>query len=149
MDTAWQRLLITCQGTNEVKVMDPHSGEVIKTIPVGTFPQEIAISRTTPYFFVTCMEDATSVPGMKGSVYAINYNTYESIRIEGDFYQPHGITVDDQNGKIYVVSTNANPNGPAPHHATSCNGRAGWYSLLDLNTFRQTDNKRYQLLVLP
>jgi YVTN family beta-propeller protein len=145
----FSRYFVTCQGTNQVKVLDAHKDSVIATIPVGSFPQEMAISRIRPYIFVTCMEDNSPNPGMKGSVYAINYNTLEVQRIDGDFYQPHGITVDDINGLLYVVSTNASADGPAPHHATACNGRAGWYSIIKLSDFQPYNNKRYQVLVSP
>jgi YVTN family beta-propeller protein len=143
------RYMVTCQGNNSVVVMDAHADTIVATIPVGRYPQELAISATVPYVFVTCMEDATPVAGMKGSVYAINYNTWRTTPVYGDFYQPHGIAVDDRNGLLYVVSTNANPSGPAPHHATACSGRAGWYSIIDLNTLTPFNNKRYQLTVLP
>ena len=143
------RYFVTCQGTNEVVVMDAHADTVIKRIPVGTFPQEMALSTAEPYIFVTCMEDANPNPGMKGSVYAINYNNYETHPIYGDFYQPHAITVDDRNGQFYVVSTNANPSGPAPHHATACGGRAGWYSIYNTRTLQPFNGRRYQLSVMP
>ncbi len=143
------RYMVTCQGTNSVALMDARADTLIASIPVGRYPQELAISSTMPYVFVTCMEDASPVTGAKGSVYAINYNTLQTTAIYGDFYQPHGITVDDRNGIMYVVSTNANPSGPAPHHATACSGRSGWYSLISLNTFAAYNNKRYQLTVLP
>jgi DNA-binding beta-propeller fold protein YncE len=126
-----------------------NTGKVLATIPVGTFPQEMAISKATSKLFVTCMEDATSVPGMKGSVYAIDYNTYETTKIEGDFYQPHGIAVDDKHKAIYIVSTNSDPAGPPPHHATACNGRAGWYSVYDVYTLMPLSYARFQLSTLP
>ena len=145
------RYFLTCQGTNEIRVMDAHADALLKVIPVGSFPQEMAISTTKPYLFVTCLEDAgNSLSGRKGSVYVINYNTYEVVKvIYGDFYQPHGIAVDDRNGKIFVASTTANPGGPAPHHATACGGRAGWYSVYDLNTLDPVNSKRHQGAVRP
>ncbi len=149
MSPDFSRYFVTCQGSNEVRVMDAHKDTLIAAIPVGISPVEMALSSSRPYIFVTCQEDNSTRPGMKGSVYAINYNTLQSTRIDGDFYQPHGIAVDDRNGIIYVVSTNDNPDGPAPHHPTAFTGRAGWYSLLDLNTLQAYDNKRYQLLVSP
>ncbi|MBC7555041.1 MAG: hypothetical protein H7257_13820 [Taibaiella sp.] len=145
----YSRYFVSCQGSNEVKLMDAHADIVIATIPVGISPQEMALSTTKPYLFVTCTEDNTTVSGMKGSVYMINYNTLETRKIEGDFYQPHGIAVDDINGVVYIASTNANPAGPAPHHATACGGRAGWYSLYDLNTLQPLNRNRYQMLVMP
>jgi DNA-binding beta-propeller fold protein YncE len=147
----YSKYFLTCQGTNEIRVMDAHTDQILKAIPVGTFPQEMALSHSKPYLFVTCMEDeAGALPGRKGSVYVINYNTYEVVSvIHGDFYQPHGITVDDRSGKVLVASTNANPSGPAPHHATACGGRAGWYSIISLSTLLPVSDKRYQVAVMP
>jgi DNA-binding beta-propeller fold protein YncE len=142
------KYFVTCSNSNEVRVMDVLGDTLLKVIPVGIKPQEIAISRTRPFVFVTCTEDNTSLPGYRGSVYAINYNTYETTRIEGPFFQPHGITVDDTNGLIYVLSRNASPDGPAPHHSSSCAGRNGYYSVYDLNTFQRLP-KRYEVSVDP
>ncbi len=145
------KYFLTCEGTNEVRVMNAHTDEVMDAIPVGAVPQEIAMSYTKPLMFVTCMEDVDGVPaGRKGSVYVINYNTHVVEKVlKGDFYQPHGITVDDRYGKIYIASTNSNPDGPAPHHATACGGRAGWYSVYSLNTLEPLNSRRYQVTVMP
>lgn len=146
-----KRYFLSCQGTNEIRVMDAHADALLKVIPVGALPQEMAISTTKPYLFVTCMEDAANtLAGRKGSVYVIDYNTYDVVKvIYGDFYQPHGITVDDRNGKIFIASANANPDGPAPHHATACGGRAGWYSVYNLSTLQPVNNRRHQVAVMP
>ncbi len=152
MTPDYSKYFLTCEGTDEVRVIDAHTDAILAIIPVGNLPQEIAISRSKPYIFVTCMEDVNSatLPGRRGSVYVINYNTYEVVAVlNGDFYQPHGITVDDQNGTLLVASTNGNPDGPAPHHATACGGRAGWYSVYDINTLLPRSNKRYQVTVMP
>lgn len=145
------RYFLTCQGTSEVRVMDAHGDAVLKAIPVGAVPQEMAISPARHLLFVTCMEDAANPqPGRKGSVYAIDYNTYEVVKVlYGDFYQPHGIAVDEKDGKIFIASTNANPGGPAPHHATACGGRAGWYTVYSLNTLAPIGSKRHQVAVMP
>jgi DNA-binding beta-propeller fold protein YncE len=147
----YSKYFLTCQGTDEVRVMDAHTNAILAVIPVGNFPQEIAMSHTKPYIFVTCTEDAANpLTGRIGSVYVINYNTYEVVqKIYGDFYQPHGIAVDDRNNRVIIASTNANPGGPAPHHATACGGRAGWYSVYDLNTLLPLNTRRYQVTVMP
>jgi YVTN family beta-propeller protein len=151
MAPGYNKYFVTCQGTNEVRVMDAHTDAVLATIPTGTFPQEMAISLTKPYLFVSCMEDASNpLPGFKGSVYVINYNTHAVEKVlYGEFYQPHGIAVDDINGRVLIASTNSNPLGPAPHHATACGGRAGWYSIFDLNNLAPASTKRYQVAVMP
>lgn len=146
-----RKYFVTCEASNEVRVMDPYADTVIKAIPVGIFPQEMAISAVKPYLFVTCMEDNNPTPvNYKGTVYVINYNTLEIVqRIEGRFYQPHGITVDDPNGTFYIASRNANVSGPAPHHPSACEGRNGWYSIYDLNTLQPLNTRRYEVSVDP
>jgi len=142
------RYMVTCQETDEVRVMDAIADTLIKVIPVGIQPQELAISTTKPYVFVTCIQDNSSWPGYVGSVYVINYNTYEVTKVEGPMYQPHGIAVDDINGTFYVVSRNASESGPPPHHTSSCQGRNGYYHVYDLNTLQRLP-KRYEVSVDP
>ncbi len=151
MTPDYSKMFITCESTNEVRVMDAHTDAILDSIKTGAKPQEIAYSMTKPYVFITCTEDeANTRPGAKGSVYVINYNTHEVVKVlYGDFYQPHGIAVDDRYGKIYVASANILGDGPAPHHATACKGNAGWYSVYDLNTLEPVNNKRYQVTIAP
>lgn len=151
MAPGYDKYFVTCQGTNEVRVMDARTDRVLDSINVGTSPKEMALSTSQPYLFVTCQEDdANPLPGHKGSVYVINYNTHQVVKtLYGDFYQPHGIAVDDRNGMVYIASTNANPNGIAPHHATACDGRAGWYTIYNLATLAPENTKRYQVTVDP
>lgn len=141
---------ITCENTRQVKVMDGQTNLIVKTFDVGEKPQEIAVSKTKPYMFVTCMEDNSSQPGSLGSVYVFNYETLTQVqRIDGNFYQPHGIAVDDRNGRFYIASRNASATGPAPHHTSACAGRNGWYSIYDLNTLQPFTNKRFEITVDP
>lgn len=132
---------------NFVRVYDTQTDTLIKAIPVGAIPQEMDISASKGYLFVSCMEDATNpLPGAHGSVYVIDYNTLDTIKvIYGDFYQPHDITVDEKDGLIFIPSRNANPNGSAPHHGTPCGGRPGWYTIYNLNTLTPADGKRYDV----
>jgi YVTN family beta-propeller protein len=146
----YSKYFVTCQSTNEVRVLDAHTNAVLAAIPVGVFPQEMAISTSKHYLFVTCMEDPSPTFQAHGSVYVIDYTTMQIVsKIYGDFYQPHGITVDEQDGLVYIASTNANPDGPAPHHVTSCGGRDGWYTVYNLNTLQPVSTKRYEVTVMP
>ncbi|MBL7711857.1 MAG: hypothetical protein JNL13_05310 [Chitinophagaceae bacterium] len=140
------KYFLSCQGSNEVRVMDSKTNKLIKAIPVGTFPQELALSTTKPYLFVTCEEEATpEFPRFLGAVYVIDYNTLEIVkRIPGPFYQIHGVTVDDHNGLVYIVSRNVSSTGPAPHHTSQCGGRNGYYNVYDLNTFQPADSRSFE-----
>ncbi len=142
----FSRYFVTCQNTNRINIIDTHTDTLIKSIPIGVFPQEMSFSKTRPYVFITCTED-TSYAGklFKGSVYVINYETLELVkRIDGKFYQPHGLCVDDRNGLVYIASRNVNPDGPAPHHTSTCGGRNGYYHVIDLGSLQVFD-KRYEV----
>ncbi len=143
------KYFLTCDASNEVRVMDTKTDKVIDSIKVGTYPQTIALSKTKPYLFVTCSEDNSSLSGFRGSVYVINYLTNKLVqRLDGPFFQPHGISIDDRNGIVYISSRNIDVNGPAPHHSSFCGGRNGYYVAYDLNTLQKLP-KRYEISVDP
>jgi len=147
----YSRYFVTCQNSNEVRVMDAHADTLMAVIPVGGYPQEIEASSSplTPYVFVTCRNDSTAFnpKGSIGSVYVINYNTMQFVKaIYSDFRQPHGITVDNQNNLLYVFSLNMN--GPPQHHDVK-NYRSGWYTIIDIATLAPYNFNRYGLLANP
>jgi DNA-binding beta-propeller fold protein YncE len=151
MTPDYGKYFVTCEETNEVRVMNAGTHQLIQTIPVGKRPQEMAISRTKPYIFVACLEDSNSNAIYKGSVYIINYNTNEVVKkITDRYYMPHALSVDDRYGMLYVFSRNIDLNGPAPHHNSStCDGRSGYYSIYDINTLTPLNNRRYEVTVDP
>src|SRR5690606_3597994 len=73
MTPDYSKYFLTCEASNEVRVMDAKADTLIKVIPVGIKPQEIAMSKSKPYALITCMEDNSSNPGFRGSVYVIDY----------------------------------------------------------------------------
>jgi len=125
---------VSCQGTSEVRVMQSSNDSLLAIIPVGPMPSEMSFSTSTPFLYVTCMEDTLSFPGKRGSVAIINYltNTLENTIYTG--HQPHGIEVDDEKKLVYVANRNATSDGTAPHHSFECGGRNGNVSFIDLNT---------------
>lgn len=128
------KYFVTCQKSNEVRIMNSSDDSWVAAIPNIYSPQEMSISATTDYLFVSSPEDTVSFPGQRGSVSVINYknNTFEKKIFTG--FQPHGIAVDDNKQLVYVVNRNANPTGPAPHHASGCGGRNGYVTIIDLKT---------------
>lgn len=141
------KLFITCQKSNEVRVYDIGLGVVTTTINVGKYPQEIIYSPLANSYFVTCTEDNTTFPGYVGVVSKINVVNYSVTNIQVG-HQPHGIASDETNRLLYVVSRNVQSSGPAPHHSSQCNGRNGFVSFIDLNSFSVLP-KRYELSVDP
>lgn len=143
------KYFLTCQRSNEVRVMDAHTDKVLAVFNVAERPQEIAMSVKQPYVFISCME-STKAGQYKGVIEVINYKTLQKVKtITGNFNQPHGVTVDDRNNTIYVFSTNVD--GPAPHHpsGTGCNGKNGYYNIFNLNTLEPVNNRNYEVSVFP
>ncbi len=140
------RYFVSCQNTNDVRVVNTSNDSVIAVIPVGTFPQEMEISTSKNQLFVACMQDAANPNnGYLGSVYVIDLSSLAVVtRIYGDFYQPHDVAVDEQDGLLYIPSRNVSTVGPPPHHATACSGgRPAWYSVYNLSSLTPADNIQY------
>lgn len=140
---------ITSQYSNRVQAVSASTNQVIAQIPVGVYPQEMAVSKTRPYLFVTCTEDTLTYPGNRGSVYIINTNTNTVVGSIKAGFQPHGIWVDDAKGVVVVASRNISPLGPAPHHTTSCGGRNGYVTLIDMNNLQLVPGYRVEVAADP
>jgi DNA-binding beta-propeller fold protein YncE len=149
MSPDYSKYFVACDKSNEVRVFKRNNDGLAKVIPVGLQPRGMSVAKTMPYLFVSCMED----PGagiFKGSVYVINYNTLELVKIiKGDFYQPHTIAVNELDNSLYIFNRNQNYDGPAPHHQGPCSGRNGYYQVYDLNTLTPKSSRRYEVLVDP
>lgn len=129
------KYFVTCQASDEVRVMDTKTDTLITIIPVGHYPVEMTMSKTQPYLFVTCMEDPCSEPVCKGSIYVIDYNNLTVVKsLQSGLFEPHGLAVDDEEGIVMIANRNVNPGGPAPHHVSDCGGRNGFMKFIDLST---------------
>jgi DNA-binding beta-propeller fold protein YncE len=153
MAPGYGKYFLSCPGTDEVRVMDARADTLLKAIKVGKKPQGLAMSQNpaTPYLFVSCEDEGNTIPIYKGSVYVINYLDYSIVaKISERYYMPHALTVDEQNGMLYVFSRNIDPDGPVPHHSSSvCAGRSGYYSIYDFRALKPLNNKRYEVSVDP
>lgn len=137
-DPSYSKLFITCQKSDEVRVFDVKGDSLLNIIPVGNYPLEMTMSVKRNLLFVTCQEDDNPVyPFFRGSVYVIDLTSKQVVRvIREKFFQPHGLMVDDKHDYLYVASRNVEPDGPAPHHASSCGGRNGFFHVIDLNNWQ-------------
>jgi len=145
----FSKYIITCQNTNDVRIVQTSNDSVLSIIPVGVFPQEIAVSKTHPYLFISCTEDTATYSGQRGSVYVINYQTNSVITNLYAGHQSHAIAVDDQNNRAYITNRNATPDGPAPHHSSSCGGRNGFITAIDMNTLQLVTGFKAEVSVDP
>lgn len=137
----------TCQKTNEVRVVDVNTDQLLFTIPVGQYPQELCFSLNKNYLFVSCPEDLST--GKRGVVSIINYQTNTFVKNIHTGWQPHGIAVDDSKNLVIVANQNVNSAGPAPHHSNGCGGRNGYVTFIDLNSLDLIKKKNIEVSVQP
>lgn len=143
------KYFLTAQNTNSILAVSTANDSILATIPVGLFPQEMGVSATQPYLFVSCMEDQTTFAGKTGAIYIINYNTLQIVGSVYTGHQPHGIAVDDANNKVYISNRNVTTGGPAPHHSSVCGGRNGYLTAIDMNTLQLVPNFKAEVSVDP
>jgi DNA-binding beta-propeller fold protein YncE len=144
------KYFVTCQKTNEVRILNTAKDSLLAIIPLGQFPQEMAISTTSNYLFVSCTEDSIAAPTQtRGSVCIIDYekNTFVS-KIYG-FYQPHGIGIDETSKVVFVANRNIASGGPAPHHTTVCGGKDGYLQKIDMRTLMLVEGYHSEISVDP
>ena len=123
---------VTCQKSNEVRVINTTGDVFIQAIATGQYPLEITKSAIKNKLYVTCQDEPTASPKAKGCVTVIDMTTYQATNyLVG--YQPHGIALDETNGFVIVSSRNILTNGPTPHHTGIC-GRNGFVNYFDINT---------------
>jgi hypothetical protein len=149
------KYVVTCQNTNQVKIVDAHTNVVLKTFTtadgVGIYPQEVAFSRTNKYAYISC-QDNNGTGIFKGSVFIFNYETLTATgsisALDGQFNRPHGLTVDDRTNTLYVASVNSD--GPAPHHVAACAGQNGYYRIFSsMPPFAEINSRKYEVSVAP
>ena len=151
------KIIVTCQSSNEVKILDAKTNQVLKTFTVsdgvGVMPQEIAMSRKNPYAYISC-SDTSNTQQYTGSVFIFNYQTMQPVQTitanQGSFNQPHGIAVDDKDDVLYVININSSTSGPPPHHVTSCGGKNGYYNIFKSTPpFTPVNLRKYEMLTAP
>lgn len=118
---------VSCQRSNDVRVIDRDSMKVVKIIPVGLDPLIMAITPDNQYIYVA-NRNSNSV-----SVIRTSDNTV-SATIADVGPQPHGVAI-DKNGKYaYITCENVGGTGPPPHHPTSGSKAPGYVVVIDIAT---------------
>ncbi len=133
------RYFVTCQKSNEVRVLSTAGDVLLQTISTGMYPLEITKSSARNKLYVVCQEELNSKPGIKGCVTMIDMTTYQKTNYAVG-YQPHGIALDETNDYIIVASRNLLTNGPVPHHTGIC-GRNGFVNYFKMSTMELLTKK--------
>jgi YVTN family beta-propeller protein len=136
------KYFLTCSGRNEVRVFDVATDTLVAVIPTASYPLEFAISTATGKLFVTCETgDAVTV---------IDYTNLTAIKNITVGFQPHGLSVDENKNQVYVANRNTpSSGGPPPHHTSSCGGRNGYLTIIDMATLELVPGFKHELSVDP
>lgn len=140
-----QYFYISCQKSNEIRVMNIATKQILPPVTTGSFPLEMALYPAGNKLFVTCEFD--TLGGAKGSVEVINTNDFSHQNIKVGAL-PHGLAIDFNKKLLYVASRNIYSTGPAPHHTAVCAGRNGFINYIDINTL-QVSKKKTEVSVDP
>lgn len=133
------KYFVTCQQSNQVRVMSTAGDILLQTISTGQYPLEMTMSISKNKLYVTCQDEPGNTPNSKGCVTVINMSTYQATNyLVG--YQPHGIAIDETNGLVVVASRNYLAGGPVPHHTSNC-GTNGFVNFFNLNTMQLLSKK--------
>jgi DNA-binding beta-propeller fold protein YncE len=130
---------VSCQTSNEVRVFKTQGDVFLQSVPTGQYPLEFVKSVSKNKLFVSCQNEPSSNPKVKGCITMIDLTSFQSTNYSVG-YQPHGIAVDEPNSLLIVASRNIVSSGPAPHHTGNC-GRNGFVNYFDLNSMQLLDKK--------
>ena len=128
------KYFVSCQGSNQVRVMQTAGDVFLYTIQTGVYPSEMVLSPSRGKLYITCSNDPNSSPKILGSVSVIDINSY-SVSNYKVGYEPHGIGIDETTQTLIISSRNVLSNGPAPHHTGVC-GRNGFLNYFNVNTMQ-------------
>lgn len=133
------RYFVSCQGSDEVRVMQTAGDVFLVAVHTGKYPVEMIVNAPRNKLYVTCMEDPNSNPKIKGSVSMIDMSSYSVANFKVG-YEPHGIAIDEVNKLLIVSNRNILVSGPTPHHTGVC-GRNGFINYFNLNTMQLLTRK--------
>ena len=134
---------ILCSTSHEVRFFSAANDSLLKIISTGIFPLEMKISEKNNYLFVS---DTSIINSQKGAVYVIDYKNHSLIKSIDTGNQPQGIAVDDEKGLVYVANRNI---GGSAHHITSCAGKPGYVTIVDMNTLQLISKYKTEVSVEP
>jgi YVTN family beta-propeller protein len=136
------KYFVTCTGRNEVRVFNASDDSFLTAIPTAAYPLEMSLSPSKGYLFVTCE--------VGNAVTVIDYTNLTHVKDINVGYQPHGLAVDEVKKQVYVANRNTpSSGGPAPHHTSSCGGRNGYLTIIDMNTLNLVPGFKMELSVDP
>jgi DNA-binding beta-propeller fold protein YncE len=152
LDEARNLLFISCNLTNDVKVYDTQTDQLIKAIPTGEFPRSMALDPNSNLLFVACQNEPNpAVQGdMLGCVSVIDLTNLSFVK---NIYQvghiPHGIAVSQNQGWVVVSSENPSGMVPSRYPIQGQAGPPGQYNIIKISTLEVMPGMEREIATLP
>ena len=144
----YSEYFVSCQRSNEIRVMSTSNDSLRTVIQTGEFPVDMAISEIHQYLFVTCMSQINSGTTILGEMDVIDLNTTSIIRKIQPGHQPHGIAISDQLDEVFIANRNISHGGPVPHHPSPY-GRNGYIVAVNMSTLQLVPDFKAEVSVDP
>lgn len=128
---------VSCSKTDEVRVFDTSTDELISQIPTGSFPRLMTFDAGENKLYVACAneENFSEQGSLRGCVSVIDVS---SLSWERNIYRlghrPHGLDIDPVRRRLIVSSENIGGADPPHHVLEGSEGPPGKYNVVDLNT---------------
>jgi YVTN family beta-propeller protein len=122
---------VTCRFSNEVRVFDTQTRQLVTVIPVGVNPLILDISPDDEFVYVANRGTGAS-PSKTVSVIRTSDNT-ELLKIQDVGVEPHGVAVTADGALVYVACENTN-NPDTPHHPVTGLKTPGYVVVIDVAT---------------
>ncbi len=122
---------VTCRTSNEVRVFDTQTRQLVTTISVGVNPLILDISPDDEFVYVA-NRGTGAAPSKTVSVIRTSDNT-ELLKIQDVGVEPHGVAVTPDGAWVYVACENTN-DPETPHHPISGLKTPGYVAVIDAAT---------------
>ncbi len=122
---------VTCTKSDEVRVFDTQSRQLVEIIPVGANPLILDITPDGRFVYVANRGRGAS-PSTSVSVIRTSDNA-ELLKIQGVGIEPHGVAA-SRDGKYVYVSCENISNPDPPHHPVTGLKTPGYVAVIDVVT---------------
>ncbi|MEL6591234.1 MAG: YncE family protein, partial [Bacteroidota bacterium] len=152
IDDSNNRLFISCNTTDEVRVFDLSNDQLIGSIPTADYPRLMDYDPVGQRLFVICRDEVNQAAqgDWLGALSVLNTNDLSLIKnVYGVGHVPHGVAFSASNSSIIVNSENIAGLIPSTNPTLGRPGPPGQYVKVDAFSLLVVEGTERQMAVLP
>jgi DNA-binding beta-propeller fold protein YncE len=145
------RLFISCNKTDEVRVLDAQTKQLLSVIPVGKYPRLMDFDPDSKQLFVVCRDEPHPTKAdFLGCISVIDTENMTEVKKVFDVgHSPHGVSVDRSRNRVFVSSENPGGIDPLRYSVAGLSGPRGKYHIIDMNTLTVILEEERELAIFP